>query len=206
MNTETPKEQPRKSSPSEKIAFAPLHGGMGFHTFSEGLPYAQTPQPLSAPIAPRRPPPPGVAPTLAAPLISPLRETVQAPPVTEFVSIQEDCTSRRMMAYLLDTIFHAGFWILSNLWVLFTLDIELNFAVFELNPWDYLALFLLSQGFFIALQETLFGNSLGKYLLNLGYISRPKSFLFRSLIVSVGIGLGGILLLKKPQDHFGKIG
>ncbi len=195
---------------------------MGFHPFSDGLPYA--------PEAKRKPTPATGAgavsagtPRFAEPIrtarqiqqaaqlknqpvapaprpVSPRIEPVPgAAPVAD-----SDLIRRRAFAYLLDAVLHAGFWITTNLAALFAFKFHLDPELMIQNPGGFLVFFLISQWLFITLQEVLFETTAGKVFFQLEFERGHRSLLLRSIVFA----LGSLLIfgwLLRPQDHLGKL-
>jgi len=221
-----------------KIQFKPLHEGMGFHPFSDGLPYApeskaRTPAPSTGAgavsagrprfstqtLAPTRT---GMKtarqlqamPQTAVPQIQPAREapplkitkaapTAPAPQVS--VEVDSAPIRERFFAYLLDTVIHAGFWIGTNLAALFFFDFRIDGEIVQENLGQFLAFFIISQWIFIALQEVLFENSLGKSFFDLEFKRNHRSLFLRSTVFMLGVLAGGLGLYYRPQDHLGEL-
>ncbi len=209
--------------PNKKISFKPLHDGVGFHPFSEGLPYA--PQSLSnvKPESKLRPEhktdysrgtgamSAGV-PTFSMPKTTRQiqqqnsQNNIQKPIVNKQVSpsIQQTYSQaapeqsvlrKRFFAYLLDTVVHLSFWISINLIATLGFHISLDNAL-VLENWPGFALFFIfSQWFFIAMQEVLFESTLGKSFFGLEFKRTRKSFFASSLFFRSMIFMVGILSL-----------
>jgi hypothetical protein len=198
----------------DRISFKPLHDGMGFHPFSDGLPYAPETKKKSVPStgagavsagAPRFAEPirtarqlhqlQQVAQVKSQPVIAPRPAT----PVMETGLIR-----RRAFAYLLDAILHAGFWISTNLAALFAFKFHIDPELMLQNPGGFLVFFLISQWLFITLQEVLFETSAGKVFFQLEFERGHRSLLLRSAVFA----LGAILVFGwflQPQDRLGKL-
>ncbi len=216
-----------------KIQFKPLHEGMGFHPFSDGLPYAPESKAKAAPattgaaaagtggtgtgaVAAGRP----RFQTSTAPLprsgmktARQLQQQEQPRIVTptpaaaktkEPVSVEAPVRTR-FFAYLLDTVLHAGFWIGTNLAALFFFDFQLDGELVRENAGQFIAFFVVSQWIFVALQEVLFENSLGKSFFGLEFQRNHRSLFLRSAVFLLGILAGGLGLHYRPQDAFGKL-
>jgi hypothetical protein len=209
-----------------KIQFKPLHEGMGFHPFSDGLPYAPESKAKSAPAAtgtgavaagrPRFQNPSAPLPRSGMKTARQLQQQEQAPrivtPAPAPASTQaraqvsiEAPLRQRFFAYLLDTVLHAGFWIATNLAALFFFDFQLDVELVRENAGQFIAFFVVSQWIFVALQEVLFENSLGKSFFGLEFQGNHHSLFLRSTVFLLGILAGGLGLHYRPQDALGKI-
>ena len=199
----------------DRISFRPLHDGMGFHPFSDGLPYAPEAKRKQAPSTgtgavsagtPRFAEPIRTARQLqqasqarTQPTPAPAPRPVVAPETQE-----TDLVRRRAFAYLLDAILHAGFWITTNLAALFAFKFHLDPELMLQNPAGFLVFFLLSQWLFISLQEVLFETSAGKVFFQLEFERGHRSLLLRSIVFA----LGSLLVFGwffRPQDSLGKL-
>lgn len=252
METSPEKKPSSTQSPKEKISFKPLHEGMGFHPFSDGLPYApeskskyskgtgavsagrpQFARPVSRPATKNSIQtstsslgrPVGTArqmnPQLKSQLkpqqinarqepkkIHPEIEALLSQPQThEFLQTapQTGVLRRRFFAYLMDTFIHAGFWLVTNLAALFFFDFQMNSELVTENWTQFALFFLISQWMFIALQEMLFENSIGKLFFNLEFHRNHGSLLLRSMVFMFGAACAGIGLLFRWQDLLGKV-
>ena len=227
-----------------KIQFKPLHEGMGFHPFSDGLPYA--PESKSkygngsgATSAGR---PQFATPTTSGPALAPatstsprvtarqlqerkpqvnithhemaranVKQTAQktaqsiAPQIAPAPQTEKAILRRRAFAYLLDTLIHAGFWLTSNLAALFFFKFQLDSDIIKENFGQFAVFFILSQWLFIALQEILFENSIGKVFFNLEFKRNHRSLFLRSFVFMMGVACLGLGLYYRPQDRFGEI-
>jgi hypothetical protein len=207
----------------DRISFRPLHDGMGFHPFSDGLPYAPEAKRKQAPSTgtgavsagtPRFAEPvrtarqlqqASQARTQPAPAPRPVvtRPQPQTQPVTS-EGTGSDLVRRRAFAYLLDAILHAGFWITTNLAALFAFQFHLDPELMLQNPAGFLVFFLLSQWLFVTLQEVLFETSAGKVFFQLEFERGHRSLLLRSIVFA----LGSLLVFGwffRPQDSLGKL-
>ncbi len=199
----------------DRISFRPLHDGMGFHPFSDGLPYAPEAKRKQAPSTGTGAISAGT-PRFAEPIRTArqLQQASQAriqptpPPVSRPVATQTpaqpDLIRRRAFAYLLDAILHAGFWITTNLAALFAFKFHLDPELMLQNPAGFLAFFLLSQWLFVTLQEVLFETSAGKVFFQLEFDRGHRSLLLRSIVFA----LGSLLVFGwffRPQDSLGKL-
>ncbi|NDG85012.1 MAG: hypothetical protein EBX52_08255, partial [Proteobacteria bacterium] len=106
---------------------------------------------------------------------------------------------------LLDTVIHSGFWMGTNFAALTFFDFHLDSGIVEENAGQFIAFFVISQWIFIALQEVLFGNSLGKSFFNLEFKRNHHSLFLRSTVFMLGILAGGLGLYYRPQDKLGEI-
>jgi len=230
-----------------KIQFKPLHEGMGFHPFSDGLPYApesktkyatpstgtgavsagrprfatqgfstqnipskpmgtarqlqqaqqQAQQQIQQPIPPQKvqPQQPFAAPQ--AQRAAPKAAMTMAPAIS--------ILRRRGFAYLMDTVIHAGFWLTVNLTALFLFKFQLDSEIVKDHFGQFLIFFCVSQWMFIALQEMLFDNSIGKVFFNLEFKRNHRSLLLRSIVFMLGVAAFGSGLIFRPQDRLGQI-
>jgi len=228
---------------NEKIKFKPLHEGIGFHPFSEGLPYAPQTKVDSKPVRPnastasrdlpRTPANPVGATSAGIPSFSipsmpkttrQLREQKNNPvisgpiatknnkpiiPGKTFEAEQDADLRSRFFAYLLDTVIHLSFWIAVTLVATLGMKFEIDGNLITQNWSGFLMFFIFSQWFFIAMQETLFENSLGKGFFGLEFKRNRKSFLTSSLFIrSIVFMIGSLTLVGfffRPQDHFAEI-
>ena len=223
-----------------KIQFKPLHEGMGFHPFSDGLPYApESKAKASTPstgtgavsagrprfstqtLAPTRtgmktarqlqampqtqPPPTQIKPSRESSNLRTQKAPLTAPPIQSSTESDTPPVRERFFAYLLDTVIHASFWIGTNLAALFFFDFRLDGEIVQENLGQFLAFFLISQWIFIALQEVLFENSLGKSFFNLEFKRHHPSLFLRSTVFMLGLLAAGLGLYYRPQDLLGEI-
>jgi len=206
---------------NEKIKFKPLHDGVGFHPFSEGLPYAPQVKTASKPepktvlpsISPSFNRGAGATvagtPTFATPKTTrQLQQTANAQsattptfvaksePVATTVPVQESVLLRaRFFAYLLDTVMHLGFWIGVDLLGAFLFHFQLDASLLARNWVGFSIFFAFSQWFFIAMQELLFETSFGKSFFGLEFKQTRKSFFASSLFLrSIVFMLGTVCL------------
>jgi hypothetical protein len=243
----------------KKIQFKPLHEGMGFHPFSDGLPYApesktkypngtgataagrpQFVNPAAPTTSSNTSKPMGTArqlqqqqqfqnKTSAQPLgqaIHPALEkkmnpaavnaalkmnakaaatpiTAAAPAMTHELSTS--ILRRRVFAYLMDTVIHAGFWLATNLAALFIFKFQIDSEIVKDNFAQFFLFFCVSQWMFVALQEMLFENSIGKVFFNLEFKRNHSSLLLRSIVFALGVACFGLGLFFRPQDKLGQI-
>ena len=219
--------------PKNKILFKPVHQGMGFHPFSDGLPYTpttKTPLP-SKPAAPQTPTTGYGAtaagrPQFAIPKANSLNHnlTMRSHSPTGNISVRipgtivtpaliskKDNTldhlliRRRAFAYLLDSVVHAGFWVLTNLLALFLFHFQFDMELFTSNGFQFVGFIILSQWIFITLQEMLFETTLGKTFFNLEFKRNHKSLLLRSVVFMMGAAFFGLGFYFRPQDKLGEI-
>ena len=118
---------------------------------------------------------------------------------------QSELIRRRAFAYLMDTVIHAGFWLLTNLTAFFFFKFQLDSDILKDNFSQFALFFIFSQWMFIALQEVLFGNSLGKVFFNLEFKRNHRSLFLRSLVFMIGVLSFGTGLYFRPQDRLGEI-
>lgn len=135
--------------------------------------------------------------------------TAQASSVVIPVSMQS-VLRKRFFAYLLDTVVHLGFWIAVNLIATFTLNFELDSELITSNWFGFSLFFAFSQWIFIAMQEMLFENSIGKFFFGLEFKRNRTSFFssalfLRSIIFMIGLITAGLGLFFLPQDKIAEI-
>lgn len=226
-----------------KIQFKPLHEGMGFHPFSDGLPYAPESKARTSATAPTRSAAgassagrprfqatPSTNPTLstplktarqlqapqvasrpvAAPVALRAKAVAQAPQKSSIPAPQSEPTPEvllrtRFFAYLLDSVVHAGFWLATNIAALVLFHFQLDLTILKENTAQFALFFIFSQWIFIALQEVLFENSIGKSFFDLEFKRNHGSLFLRSIVFMVGILSFGLGLRYRPQDRFGEI-
>ena len=226
----------------EKIKFKPLHEGMGFHPFSDGLPYApetkkaevkKAPHPTThlnggtGAISAGRPrfatqfpqsQPSQTARQLQQQTqmhVNPLAQasaksnkatalSPQSAPITS-ADAKETLLRRRFFAYLMDTVIHAGFWLATNLAALFFFKFQLDSDILKNNFFSFFLFFVISQWIFVALQEVLFENSIGKVFFNLEFKRNHRSLFLRSIVFVMGACALGLGFFFRPQDYFGKL-
>jgi hypothetical protein len=142
-----------------------------------------------------------------APLNSPLTQKLKTEktPRTEVKVSDEALLRRRAFAYLLDTVIHAGFWLATNLAAVFVFKFQLDSEIVKENLGQFLVFFLISQWLFVALQEVLFENSIGKVFFNLEFKRNHRSLFARSIVFFVGALCFGLGLYYRPQDRLGQI-
>ncbi len=190
----------------EKISFKPLHDGVGFHPFSEGLPYARVGAGAMS----------AGAPSFAIPKTTRQlhQQKTQGPaPMIHATPTAMPASSlrrKRAFAYLLDTVIHLGFWISINLIATVGFHFELDGTLLEKNWVGFLSFFIFSQWFFIAMQEVLFRGSIGKFFFGLEFKRNRNSFfgsslLLRSLVFLFGALFAGVGLYFLPQDKIAGI-
>lgn len=219
-----------KETPKEKIQFKPLHEGMGFHPFSDGLPYAPS---TKAPTPTQKPTPTTGTGAVAAGRPQFVTKTYPRP-VTQnaptqhkldqhlnlnpsahtatrtmskpaMATLDHQVLRRRAFAYLLDMVVHAGFWLLTNLAALFIFHYQIESVIFTENLPQFIGFFLLSQWLFIALQEVLFETTLGKTFFNLEFKRNHRSLLLRSMVFMMSTLCLGLGFYFRPQDQLGQI-
>ena len=206
----------------ERISFKPLHEGMGFHPFSDGLPYApetkkkpSTGAGATAAGRPRFAQPVRTArqmqaeSTLSVRTHEPILRTAPVTPRIAPVAAQIESTEpgllrRRAFAYALDGILHAGFWFTTNLTALFVFHFQIDPELILQNFGSFCVFFLFSQWLFITLQEVLFETTAGKVFFQLEFERGHRSLLLRSLVFLIGtVGVFGWFF--QPQDRFGRL-
>lgn len=196
-----------------KIQFKPIHEGMGFHPFSDGLPYAPSSKPPT-PVEPST----GTGATAAGrpqfvtshtpsyTVRSSKTIANPTPPMrTKPLTAEPSILRKRFFAYFLDTVLHAGFWLMVNLVALFAFDFQIDTQIFIENQIPFLTFFLISQWLFIALQEMLFENSLGKVFFGLEFEKNHRSLLARSVLFFLGLASFGLGFWFRPQDKLGRV-
>ncbi len=189
---------------NSEVSFRPLHSGMGFHPFPDGLPYT-TPNKNRAP-APERPMPTQAQPTFRAPVrqfTTPVKSPVKVEAEPRKIPLLKDTGEslgisyllKRVVAYSLDFAIHSS---------LVTAVVALAFWFNEIDPRILVdsgmllvaGVFLIGFNWFLVmLQETLFQTSLGKSAFRLVLpTSRLKIFLRALLFIpSALLGIGLIL-------------
>jgi len=209
---------------NEKIKFSPLHDGVGFHPFSEGLPYAPqiktalktTPKVENKPthtapaISPSMNRGAGAvsagAPTFAMPkttrqlqqqINAPLAntQTFASPDTVKSLAPTESLLRARFFAYLLDTVMHLGFWITINLIATFGFHFQLDGSLLVKNWLGFTLFFAFSQWFFIAMQEVLFETTIGKSFFGLEFKRTRKSFFASSLFLRSIVFMAGMIFM-----------
>ena len=105
----------------------------------------------------------------------------------------------------MDTLIHAGFWLTTNLAALFFFKFQLDSEIIKENLGQFLVFFLISQWLFIALQEILFENSIGKAFFNLEFKRNHHSLFLRSVVFVLGVLCLGLGFYFRPQDRLGEI-
>ena len=211
---------------NEKISFKPLHDGVGFHPFSEGLPYAPPLKRASIPrpeIKVRTYPQTGtgaVTPKTTRQLqqqsvIPAANKTVvnSAPIPLKNMSVsthEPSIMRKRFFAYVLDTVIHIGFWTMINLIALFGFHFSIDNVIISQNWMGFTIFFAFSQWVFIGMQEVLFENSIGKAFFGLEFKRSRKSFLgsslfLRSIVFTISACFFGLGLIFHPQDHFAEV-
>ena len=226
-----------------KIQFKPLHEGMGFHPFSDGLPYAPESKSkysngVGANAAGR---PQFATPSTSGPALAPATSSspkvtarqlqerqissqntigktnatsaakagvTSAKPKTAAAvapAIESSLIRKRAFAYLMDTVIHAGFWLAVNLTALFLFKFQIDAEIVRENFGQFLVFFLISQWMFIALQEILFENSIGKVFFNLEFKRNHSSLFLRSMVFMLGALCFGLGFYFRPQDRLGEI-
>lgn len=181
-----------------KQKFTSIHEGVGFHPFSDGLPYAPS----------RRSPQKGEgAVSAGAPIYAPLNpslEKIASPTPSLRATAEPSVVRMRALAYALDCILHAAFWFAANTYALKVFQFGFELKYFEGFELQLATFYLFSQWFFVAFQEVLFETSAGKAFLGLKFEAPHRSLFFRSLIFLVG-ALSLVGFVTRPQDRWGKI-
>lgn len=179
-----------------KQKFTSIHEGVGFHPFSDGLPYApsrRSPQKSEGAIS------------AGAPIYAPLNPSLVNPSLEAVTTTAEPSVVRmRALAYALDCIIHAAFWVATNSYALKTFQFGFELKYFEGFELQLATFYLFSQWFFVAFQEVLFETSAGKAFLGLKFKEPHRSLFFRSLIFLVG-AMSIVGFFTRPQDKWGKI-
>lgn len=249
-----------------KIQFKPLHEGMGFHPFSDGLPYAPeskaktantsrsaagasaagrprfhsahaaTPAttgnpgsslplrtarqlqsaPVASPTAPHRSTPHrssaqrspthgSAAPLNLRPQAVSRPAAPQAVPANRTEPSPEVLLRTRAFAYLLDSVVHAGFWLATNIAALLLFHFQIDLEILRENTAQFVGFFVFSQWIFIALQEVMFGNSIGKAFFELEFKRNHRSLFLRSVVFMFGLLAFGLGLRYRLQDRLGEI-
>lgn len=144
--------------------FQALHDGIGFHPFSDGMPYAPIKKDSSS-ISQSQPTLPFT--TIEAPLLStaPVSALSAGP---HFFNRDVKATRRmRFLAFSLDCIIHALFWATVSLGIAFIFDLHFGVLIDQFFEIPFILFYLFSQWTFIALQKRLFKTTLGKTFFNL---------------------------------------
>lgn len=207
----------------EKLSFKPLHEGVGFHPFSDGLPYAPEKKVRSTPDYSQGS---GAVSAGTPTFVNSSKTTRQIQQLQKIQIIQSEDVKvklipiaapangslmrNRIFAYLLDTVIHLGFWLLLYFIVTLAFGFKFDPIIIETHWMGFLLFFIFSQWFFIAMQEVLFGNSLGKSFFNLEFKRLHSNFFTSSLFLrslvfifgAITFGLGFYFL---PQDKIAKI-
>jgi hypothetical protein len=111
----------------------------------------------------------------------------------------------RVFAYLLDSVVHAGFWLATNIAALLLFHFQIDLEILKESTGQLIAFFLFSQWIFIALQEVMFGNSIGKAFFELEFQRNHRSLFLRSIVFMAGLLSFGLGLRYRPQDRLGEI-
>ena len=172
-----------------EIKFKPLSSGLGFHSHSDGLPYAPS----------RKSSGTGAVQAGSVRFIpdSKLKfESVSVPQVEFFDSAEEKFTFgylfKRAIAYLLDTVLNSMFCALAAVLVFWRLNLSFK-SLLQLD------LLILSVGFLlvfnwalIVAQEILFKTSIGKRSFGIFLDGNPSAILLRAVFFGVGLIFGGL--------------
>ncbi len=173
-------------------ASTPIQTGFPIHTQSQIQPQIQPA---------RERPQQSYAQTQSRPITS---TSISSTPVTHEES-DISIIRKRFFAYLLDAVVHSGFWIGTNLAALFFFKFQIDGEIVRDNSGQFLVFFLISQWIFIALQEVLFENSIGKSFFNLEFRRNHRSLFLRSLVFMIGVSCLGLGFYFRPQDKLGEI-
>jgi len=202
MEEKTPPPRSKKD-----FSFKPLHSGVGFHTFEDGLPY----RPISKSSHPTYLPSTGIGATQAGPSrYQASKNTVQKatptqdPPADEtqpaertLIEPNYDITylMKRATAYLFDTAFNFLTSLIFFSFVFYLLNIKLSFLYgYEVMEYAF-GFFLLFNWSLITAQEIAFGTTLAKRPLGLRIEGSPVSILIRALTFIPSSGLAGLGLI-----------
>ncbi len=172
----------------KKIQFKPLHSGVGFHPFSDGLPYAPqskavatpkkvAPQPAAQSVRTSAPPAGAVAagrpiyaatPRATSQKISPKNEvevmggTQSSTIPSPVVSSVPLTTREKVFSFLFDASIHAIAWLLV-VWVMrIGFESDLLIEIVRAQPGILLTAYCVSQWIWIRLPQTVFGRSAGQ--------------------------------------------
>jgi len=208
--------RPPNLNESNDLLFRPLHKGVGFHPFADGLPYAPVvppknqgtgataagparpvwnPQPMKS-IRPTTPtvssPTPVIAPNISvAP--TPIAPELEMPISSEKFGWTYPFV--RMIAFGLDVIFSLS---------LTSIAVTVILAFFDLEPWFLLEkeligmtlLFLVCFSWaIVAIQEVAFHTTLGKRLLGLKLHGTTTAIFLRSFFFIPSFGFAGVGIL-----------
>lgn len=201
LSQEEAKNMEQKKS---EIQFKPITHGLGFHPFSDGLPYApvvKSSPPMGSGAVAAGPPrimAPIVRPKLPYPGISQKKEALiseSPPPVLAVPSFGLGYLFKRVLAYLLDSTANTMLCILTLGSVYFHQDLDPELLM---NPG---LVFLISLFLFvfnwalITAQEVAFGTSFGKRTFGLVLKGGSGALFWRSVFFLMSVGFFGMGLL-----------
>jgi len=188
-----------------KLKFKPITEGLGFHPFSDGLPYApQSPQAKKTM---------GTGAVAAGPAkivlpqqkfvkeAKPAPAAVVQPPAFQksFIEARLNMPSmlyplKRVMAFVLDTVFHLSLAVIA----LYGLTTWLNLTLNGTEPKEFFVvaalLFAITNSVLTLMEELLFGSSMGGKIMGLELQGGAGKILLRGLlfplnILTLGLGL-----------------
>jgi hypothetical protein len=203
------------------VSFRPVTEGLGFHPFSDGLPYAPMGKNPKQKAVSKAISPSGAGAVSAGPprMASP-QVTLRPPSVSKAALIQaRDVTKRdvkkissvqppkkvsanskrglryvatRSLAYLFDVSLNSL--LMGGILIGLVLKDELQISqILDFGvPTAFLAFFLVSSWGLIALQEILFRSSLGKYLFHLKLDGSRLGIVIRALLFPLSVGFFGL--------------
>ena len=210
-----------KPNPNHKkpVSCQPLHSGLGFHPFPDGLPYsAQKGQNLPSPSATRTNSNPSQGRTESSPLLG--RPDPALPPIKKLLQdtttpspapqkpIQTPALTlsyslSRSLAYLLDLFIHSSLMCSVIALTLWFNEIDLRILV-DSGMLPVATLFLVAFNWFLVmLQEVVFRTSLGKSVFRLSLPTSRLRILCRAILFvpSAALGVGIILGLFNPRKR-----
>ena len=197
---------------NEPLDFKPVNDGLGFHSFSDGLPYAPISKRITAPLAGRNAPagaqmagppqfvkPTPTPPQFKAPPLAP-RVAPPVPPVQPEPSLPAPPLGffylfKRVVAFTFDGLFNTCLVSAAGVAALWTF----NTAVPQTLSGDFVALlglmFLFLHWLLMAIQEVLFKTTVGKKLMGLHLEGSPLTLLLRAVAFPVGVVFFGLGIL-----------
>ncbi len=203
-------------SEKTRLDFKPVHKGLGFHPFSDGMPYAPH-APIHTPQAPKRPVIPGAAPapstgtgaTVAGPIRvapqirgRPLHELQAAVAATPAPLVAPQIEHRfgmgylalRLVAFAIDVAFHLAVSALALMGVMSLMGHE-PLVLFESGIIELACLFMIALSWaLITAQEVALGTTPGKRIVGLKLRGSAaaifmRSFFFIPSVLFMGVGL-----------------
>ncbi|MBU6374609.1 MAG: RDD family protein [Bdellovibrionales bacterium] len=202
------------STESSSIDFRPLHSGVGFHPFADGLPYApamparnpQTNLSKGAGAVAAGAPRPVLTPRRSAPIPQAAQQPVPLAPVTlASPKIEKNFSIAYPVVRAVAFAFDLGF----N-FTLIAISITLGLALVDVEPWfllepgifGFTALFLFALSWaLIAFQEVLLKTTVGKRMVGLKLRGSPGTILLRSFLFLPSCGFFCVGLLWSLFDR-----